>query len=176
MQASIFGKQCCFLCILCLVWLFLPAVDHHAEENPLIEEYEGVYLEIIKKRNIMNVYLNNHIIFSFKVATGKARETTPTGVYQIVTKVKNPWYMPKNIDGGSPKNPLGTRWMGLNAGQTNGYKYGIHGTNDPSSIGRHISSGCIRMYNEDVDWLYEHIPLYTFVIIKEDEEDHPSSS
>jgi lipoprotein-anchoring transpeptidase ErfK/SrfK len=139
--------------------------------TPLEDEYEGVYLEVIKNKNILNVYLNNHIIYQFKVATGKQASATPSGIYQIITKVENPWYIPKKIAGGSPQNPLGTRWLGLNVGQTNGYKYGIHGTNNPASIGHRVSAGCIRMHNKDVEWLYNHIPLYTYVIIKEDEED-----
>ena len=59
-------------------------------------------------------------------------------------KAKDPYYIAKNIPG-SPKNPLGSRWMGFNARGTDGSKYGIHGTNQPSSIGKYISQGCIRM-------------------------------
>ena len=57
---------------------------------------------------------------------------------------------------------FGTRWLGLNVpwGQ-----YGIHGTNKPGLIGKNVSSGCIRMRNEDVEALFEIIPEGTIVQI-----------
>jgi lipoprotein-anchoring transpeptidase ErfK/SrfK len=131
----------------------------------IVDEYEGVFLEINKATHRLHVYLNDHIIYSFAVATGRSKGHTPEGTFKIVSKIENPWYVPKNIEGGSPRNPLGTRWMGLNVPGTNGYKYGIHGTNNPASIGHSVSGGCIRMYNQDAEWLYEHIPLNTYVRI-----------
>lgn len=131
----------------------------------LPKEYEGVYLVINKGNNTLYVYLNDRPTYRFKIATGKHRDLTPEGLFKIVTKVKNPWYKPKQIPGGDPTNPLGTRWLGLNVPQTNGYKYGIHGTNRPGSIGLNISQGCVRMRNKDVEWLFKHIPLHTPVLI-----------
>lgn len=141
--------------------------SEHIDTNSFIpEQYEGVYLEINKTKNILNVYLNGNIVYSYPVATGKTDAQTPEGSFKIITKVKEPWYLPKNIPGGDKRNPLGTRWLGLNVPNTGGYKYGIHGTSNPYSIGYHVSSGCIRMYNKDVEWLYRHIPLNTSVIIR----------
>ncbi len=61
---------------------------------------------------------------------------------------------------GGPENPLGARALYLYAnGQDTLYR--IHGTNDPSSIGKAMSSGCIRMLNEDVADLYERAPKGT---------------
>lgn len=131
------------------------------------EEYEGVYLLVKKSTNRLYVYLNGQVIYSFPVATGKETEQTPTGQFKIITKIKEPWYIPKNIPGNDPRNPLGTRWLGLDVGNTGGYKYGIHGTNNPASIGLYISQGCIRMQNKDVEFLYEHLPLHTIVIIQD---------
>jgi lipoprotein-anchoring transpeptidase ErfK/SrfK len=133
---------------------------------------EGVYLVINKAKNTLSVYLNGYIIYDFPIATGKDKDLTPEGRFRISNKVKNPWYIPKEIPGGSPENPLGSMWMGLNVPKTNGYKYGIHGTNDPSSIGLSVSQGCIRMQNKDVEWLARHIPLKTDVFII-DEDEHP---
>lgn len=79
----------------------------------------------------------------------------------------NPWYLKKNIPGGAPENPLGVRWIGLEVPGTDGSIYGIHGTNEPNSIGKHASSGCVRMQNEDVTWLYEHVHVGTVVEIVE---------
>lgn len=125
-------------------------------------EEDAVYLVIHKKTNRLEVKLNSTTVYRFRVATGRG-ELTPEGTFKIVTKVIRPYYLAKKIAGGDPRNPLGTRWMGLNLG--NGYKYGIHGTNRPSSIGHAVSSGCVRMRNKDVEWLYHHIPLRTTVVI-----------
>ena len=57
-------------------------------------------------------------------------------------------YLPRLMAGG-PGNPLGARAMYIG-----GTEYRIHGTNDPSTIGKHVSSGCIRMTNADVIDLY----------------------
>lgn len=86
----------------------------------------------------------------YPVAVGKPATPTPTGVYKIITKIVNP--------GGV----LGTRWMGLDIPDG---PYGIHGTNDPSSIGQEISNGCIRMYNEDVEVLFGSVKIGTVVTI-----------
>ena len=68
-------------------------------------------------------------------------------------------YLPRFVAGG-PGNPLGARAMYL--GNTD---YRIHGTNDPSSIGKHMSSGCIRLLNADVTDLYSRVGIGTKVIV-----------
>jgi lipoprotein-anchoring transpeptidase ErfK/SrfK len=127
---------------------------------------EEVCLVISKSRHILQVYLNETPVYSFQVATGKG-ELTPEGEFNIANKLINPWYLRKNIPGGDKRNPFGTRWLGINIPNTGGYRYGIHGTNNPYSIGSSVSSGCIRMRNKDVEWLYRHIPVGTKVIIKQ---------
>lgn len=67
--------------------------------------------------------------------------------------------LPAHMEGG-PANPLGARALYL--GST---LYRIHGTNAPSTIGRAVSSGCIRMRNEDVIDLYERVPVGTKVVV-----------
>jgi lipoprotein-anchoring transpeptidase ErfK/SrfK len=67
--------------------------------------------------------------------------------------------LPVQMKGG-PNNPLGARAMYL--GST---LYRIHGSNQPWSIGRAVSSGCIRMRNEDVIDLYERVKVGTKVIV-----------
>jgi lipoprotein-anchoring transpeptidase ErfK/SrfK len=68
-------------------------------------------------------------------------------------------YLPRWV-GGGPGNPLGARalYLGNSA-------YRIHGTNDPSSIGKHVSSGCIRLRNEDVTDLYDRVGIGTKVVV-----------
>jgi lipoprotein-anchoring transpeptidase ErfK/SrfK len=68
-------------------------------------------------------------------------------------------YLPRFMAGG-PGNPLGARAMYLS-----GSVYRIHGTNKPSSIGTHVSSGCIRMLNEDVIDLYGRTSIGTKVVV-----------
>ena len=68
-------------------------------------------------------------------------------------------YLPRFMAGG-PQNPLGARAMYL--GNT---IYRIHGTNDPSTIGRQVSSGCIRLTNEDVTDLYSRVNVGTKVVV-----------
>ena len=65
---------------------------------------------------------------------------------------------------GGPDNPLGARalYLYVNGADT---LYRIHGTNDPSSIGKAMSSGCVRMLNQDIAELFLHVPVGTRVIV-----------
>ena len=65
--------------------------------------------------------------------------------------------LPRHMEGG-PQNPLGARALYLGSSL-----YRIHGTNEPHTIGQSVSSGCIRMMNEDVIDLYERAPVGTRV-------------
>jgi lipoprotein-anchoring transpeptidase ErfK/SrfK len=73
-------------------------------------------------------------------------------------------YLPRFMAGG-PGNPLGARAMYLGA-----TVYRIHGTNQPSTIGTKISSGCFRLVNADVADLYDRVPVGTKVIIRQKPE------
>ena len=105
----------------------------------------------------------------FHVATGQAIYPTPLGRFQIIVKWKNPtWYPPtqdawakglKPVPPG-PDNPLGTRWMGISSPGV-----GIHGTDEPASIGYSESHGCIRMLVPDAEWLFDHVTVGTPVFI-----------
>ena len=120
---------------------------------------------INKKKNELAYYNGGSLVRTFKVATGKERSLTPEGTFPIVSKIKNRPYYSGGIPGGDPRNPLGDRWLGIDARGTYGTTYAIHGNNNENSIGSYVSSGCIRMYNKDVRWLYDQVPLYTNVII-----------
>jgi lipoprotein-anchoring transpeptidase ErfK/SrfK len=69
-------------------------------------------------------------------------------------------YLPRFVAGG-PGNPLGARAMYLGTSQ-----YRIHGTNDPSTIGKFVSSGCIRLTNEDVADLFGRVDVGTRVVCR----------
>ncbi|MCA0418330.1 MAG: L,D-transpeptidase [Proteobacteria bacterium] len=69
--------------------------------------------------------------------------------------------MPDVIPGGSPRNPMGARVIGL--GPTG--QYAIHGTNMPNTIGTAASYGCFRMHNQDVIDLYARVRMGTPVVV-----------
>lgn len=96
----------------------------------------------------LTLYEDGKAVKTYPVAVGKLATMTPFGKFTIVNKQPNP--------GG----PFGAFWMGLSKPH-----YGIHGTNDPSSIGQSVSHGCIRMYNEDVLELSKLVSIGTPVSI-----------
>jgi lipoprotein-anchoring transpeptidase ErfK/SrfK len=86
----------------------------------------------------------------YSVAVGKPSTPSPVGTFTIERRVANPTYHHngKTVLPG-PGNPVGTRWMGLSK-----HGYGIHGTNEPKSIGKAASHGCIRMSRADLEEFY----------------------
>ncbi len=120
---------------------------------------KGQWIFINKSSNTLYFLNSQEVKGKYNVATGKTQLDTPEGKFSIAVKVVNPaWggagkYEP--VKGGEPNNPLGKRWMGLNIGD--GGQYGIHGNAAYYSIGRYISMGCIRMYNEDVEYLFDMV-------------------
>lgn len=125
--------------------------------------WAGYTILISKANNKLALYQNNAPVRTFPVATGRHPSFTPEGKFTIVSKHIDPYYARGKIPGGSPHNPLGPRWLGLSIG--GGGIYGIHGNNNPASIGTYASEGCIRMNNQDVIWLYDKVPLGTPVTI-----------
>lgn len=85
----------------------------------------------------------------FPVAVGKPSTPTPQGQWTVAHK-------------GMWSGGFGTRWLGLDVpwGQ-----YGIHGTNKPWQIGDDVSSGCVRMFNRDVELLFDWVVIGTPVVI-----------
>ncbi|WP_239422081.1 peptidoglycan-binding protein [Bacillus sp. CGMCC 1.16541] len=129
-------------------------------------EASGSQLIIINKStNQLAYYHHSKLVKVFRVATGKKPSYTPEGTFKIVNKIKNRPYYKGNVKGGDPKNPLGDRWLGLNARGTYGTTYAIHGNNNPNSIGKYVSNGCIRMYDEEVRWLFDQLNVNATVII-----------
>jgi lipoprotein-anchoring transpeptidase ErfK/SrfK len=109
---------------------------------------------------------------AIRYGIGVGREGFTWSGVQMVTK-KTEWpdwtpptemiarqpYLPRFTAGG-PGNPMGARAMYLG-----GTIYRIHGTNDPTTIGKHVSSGCIRLTNEDVSDLYDRIPVGAKIVV-----------
>ncbi|ABR47443.1 ErfK/YbiS/YcfS/YnhG family protein [Alkaliphilus metalliredigens QYMF] len=111
---------------------------------------EGYAIDIDLEQRILTLKQYTEILQSYPVAVGKPQTPTPPGDWRIIQKTLNP--------GG----PFGTRWMRINIPWGG---YGIHGTDAPESIGTAASNGCIRMFNEDVEVLYDIVPLGTPVRI-----------
>lgn len=107
----------------------------------------------------------------YAIGIGREGLTTPPGTYHIGAKVKDPVWRPtermleedpklKPVVPAGPENPLGPYALYLE-----GTLYRIHGTNKPWGVGRRASSGCIRMYNGDIENVFKHVPVKTPVTI-----------
>lgn len=105
---------------------------------------------------------------TYPVAAGSPSYPTPQGRWEVINKAENPTWTNPAPDGwgkdlplqiaGGPSNPLGTRALYLNAPGIR-----IHGTPASYSIGSYASHGCVRMLMEDVEELYEIVPIGTIV-------------
>ncbi len=108
---------------------------------------------------------DKNVVETFPVGIGRQGWVTPQGITKITHKIKDPtWYVPKSVredrakEGVNlpwkvppgPDNPLGKFAMRLSLPS-----YLIHGTNDPSGVGRRSSAGCVRMFPEDVKHLFK---------------------
>jgi lipoprotein-anchoring transpeptidase ErfK/SrfK len=98
---------------------------------------------------------DGHVTRVYPVAVGKPSTPSPAGTFQIVSRIPHPtWYGHGQVVAPGPANPLGTRWIGLNE-----RGYGIHGTNNQSSVGKAASHGCIRMRKADVEELFQLVAI-----------------
>ena len=104
---------------------------------------------ISKASRTLQLFRNNILVKTYPIAVGKMLTQTPVGTFVVVNRQPNP--------GG----PFGAMWLSLSKAG-----YGIHGTNDPSSIGKSVSLGCVRMYNQDVLELSTQVPNGTSVTIR----------
>ncbi len=118
------------------------------------------------------LYQEGETIRDYPIAIGAPGSPTPVGKTEIVRRVRYPTYYPpgwgeKGLSpvAPGPDNPVGTRWLDLSWPY-----YGIHGTNNSASIGNAVSAGCIRMFNEDIEELFELVRVGTPVIIVQKKE------
>jgi len=96
-------------------------------------------------------------------AIGKPESPTPAGRYKVTVTMEKPtWYWQGKAIPPGPENGLGDWFIGINK-----KGYGIHGTNEPPSIGGAVSHGCVRMYNEDAGALVKLVSPGTPVVIVE---------
>jgi lipoprotein-anchoring transpeptidase ErfK/SrfK len=96
---------------------------------------------------------NDRVVSVYSVAVGAPVSPTPVGTFSVVSRVSNPtYYKPGTVIGPGAANPIGTRWIGLSE-----KGFGIHGTDQPRSIGFARSHGCIRLRNADVEKLFARV-------------------
>ena len=135
----------------------------------------GVRLKVDTSRYLVDVDISDHILTLYRVWNGSTNfvkrysvgtgknDNTPRGTFKIDLKQPEPtWFKTGNkaIPYGDKENLLGTRWLGIDCPG-----YGIHGTWEPDTVGKSSSAGCIRMNNEDVEELFDIVPMKTPVNI-----------
>ena len=130
---------------------------------------EGIIINIGDLR--LYYFKNNKIIKTFPIGIGRSGWETPLGKTMIIEKKENPiWIPPESLKiedpelpdvvGPGPENPLGTRALYLSMPA-----YLLHGTNKPYGVGMKVSHGCIRLYPEHIEELYELVTINTRVNI-----------
>lgn len=110
---------------------------------------------------------DGRVIATFRIAVGAPATPSPTGKFNVVSRVSHPtYYHPGNVIPTGKDNPLGTRWLGLSL-----KGYGIHGTNAPHSVGHAASHGCIRLRNRDMERLFAMMRVGDKVEIRGERDD-----
>lgn len=117
-------------------------------------------LIVDKSQNLLTLKNGEEVVKVYRCSTG-AGGITPTGEFRITSRLVDPIWKGL-IPPGDPENPLGSRWLGFDMPE-----YGIHGTNEPETVGQPVTKGCVRLLNSDVEELYNLLPEGTLVLIVE---------
>jgi lipoprotein-anchoring transpeptidase ErfK/SrfK len=105
---------------------------------------------------------DGRVLRLYTVAVGAPVSPSPTGEFKVISRLSSPTYYHTGVAIPPGKdNPLGTRWIGLDR-----KGYGIHGTNQPRSIGKAASHGCIRMAKADLEQLFDEVQVGDTVEIR----------
>ena len=130
----------------------LPAPEPAATERKIVISIPDRKLALVEDGRVVKVY---------PIAVGAPGSPSPSGEFRVRERITNPtYYAPGKVIGPGAANPLGTRWIGL------GHRgYGIHGMNEPRSIGKRASHGCIRMNKADVEELFELVRAGDLVVL-----------
>ncbi|MGA2808168.1 MAG: L,D-transpeptidase [Terracidiphilus sp.] len=131
------------------------AVQAHAQQSTTQPSAPQRVIVVSLEDRKLALVENGQVKKIYPVAVGKPSTPSPQGSFTIERRVANPTY---HHDGRTvppgPRNPVGTRWMGLSI-----HGYGIHGTNEPASIGKAASHGCIRMAKPDLEEFFELVAV-----------------
>jgi L,D-transpeptidase ErfK/SrfK len=129
---------------------------------------EGIVINIAELR--LYYFLKGiRMIKTCPIGIGDQGWHTPLGIFRIGSKrIRPTWFVPPSLQAkygvktvpAGPDNPLGDYYMALD-----GTDYGIHGTNFPWAVGRLVTHGCIRLYPEDIEQLFNLVPVGTPVEI-----------
>jgi|GEM_PF-956814 len=122
----------------------------------------GVYVS--KGNHTVTLFEDGELLTQYPCAAGRDG-STPEGKFTVNMKLVDPvWYWKGEAIPPGPENGLGSRFIGItNDEYPKGY--GLHGTNEPGSIGRDASHGCVRMHNEDVEELFEMVEYGDTVVV-----------
>jgi lipoprotein-anchoring transpeptidase ErfK/SrfK len=138
----------------------------------------GRHLVLLRNRNRLLLLEDGKVLQGFPVAVGMPGWETPTGRFQVLDKVRHPvWEHPQTgrLKHPGPDNPLGSRWIGFHrdcSGRSgwDGEQMldvegcvvtGFHGTPHRWTVGRDVSHGCVRLYDEDVQTLFDLVDVGT---------------
>ena len=131
---------------------------------------------VVMLRGRRRVFLldNGRLRNAFPVAIGMPGWETPTGRFEVLQKIPNPvWVHPvsgERVEEQGANNPLGSHWIAFHDGDAwitikGCTTTGFHGTPHRWTVGRAVSHGCVRLYNEDVRALYRQVSLGTQVTV-----------
>ena len=152
-----------------LQWLavvLLMAVADAAAQNRGSRRPDRQILVSIPDRKLALIE-DGAVLKVYPVAVGSEETPSPEGEFKIVNRVDKPTYYHKGkVIPAGRWNPLGTRWIGLSEPH-----YGIHGTNEPKSIGKAASHGCIRMSRKDLEELFMLVRPGDTVIIRAESDE-----
>ena len=147
-----------------------PGLDREIIYFPSDKEPGSIVIKTQEKT--LYYIIGDDLAYAFPIAVGKKRKDRFYGVFSVSKKVKWPVWRPTRgmleenpalpeVVRGGRHNPLGARAIYLGNSL-----YRIHGTNNPRSIGKAASHGCIRMYNEDVKALFELVNISATVYVE----------
>ena len=149
---------------------------------PTLRQLEGIQLVLDRRQRLLMVLDNGQLLRRYPAAVGTVGWETPAGTFQVLEKQVDPvWEHPGNgkIVAPGQANPLGSRWIGFHRDCKpkrgwDGERYlsvngctmaGFHGTPHRWTVGRAVSHGCVRLYEEHVQELFELVQVGTPVTV-----------
>lgn len=148
-------KRIIFILAIVLIYLLSDLIYRRMQSPALAEEVfqqaskNPYFVHVDLDNNTMYIFKDGKVIKTYPVSGGKPSTPSPLGTWTIISK--DTW-----------GEGFGGTWMGFNVPWG---KYGIHGTDEPWSIGHDLSKGCIRLYNKDAEAVRKLIPVGTKINI-----------
>jgi L,D-transpeptidase ErfK/SrfK len=146
-----------------------PGLTLRLDNRHIVPIFEDEVVLVINVPQRMLFFTGSQPAMGFPAGLGRRDWPTPLGEFSVIAREENPtWDVPTSIQAEmrregrtvvqkvspGPTNPLGAFWLGLSLGSV-----GVHGTNAPLSIFRHVTHGCVRMHPDDIARLYPLVPL-----------------